>query len=208
MKGLFLKDTYLIRKSCKMVFLLDAVFLVAYLFSEEKPLFFVGYPCVTTMVIPHLLLTYEEAENWYRYAATLPYTKNQILSSKYLIAVLYGFFVLILSAAVQACSMLKDGSFDPENYFLIFILLAAMCLIPCAIILPILYRFGTAKGRLVYSMIIGVICALSFFMTDVLEKIPAGWNNMQLAVTIGIITAVLFAGSWLLSVHFCKKREL
>ena len=85
MKGLLLKDLYMVVKYCKAYLLIAVVFLAVSLMGSDN-LFFIFYPCLLCGMIPVNLLAYDERSRWPQYCGTLPYTKGQIVSGKYLMA--------------------------------------------------------------------------------------------------------------------------
>ena len=84
MKGLLLKDWYMTKKYCRYYLFLIIGFIILSMMSSGN-MFFVFYPCVLCGMIPVNLLGYDERSRFTEYAGTLPYTKTQIVSAKYLI---------------------------------------------------------------------------------------------------------------------------
>ena len=84
MKGLFLKDWYMMKKYCRAYIVIAAVFIAVSVVSDDN-MFFVFYPCMLCGMIPVNLLGYDERSHWVQYSGSLPYTKTQIVSAKYLI---------------------------------------------------------------------------------------------------------------------------
>ncbi|NMP37237.1 MAG: ABC-2 transporter permease [Clostridiales bacterium] len=101
MKGLLLKDFYMIGKYCRSFVLILTVFLVVSCFGNDNT-FFIIYPVLIAGMIPVTLISYDEREKWHIYSETLPYTRAQFVSVKYLIGLLFELTVFLLSAAAQA----------------------------------------------------------------------------------------------------------
>ena len=72
-------------------------------------MFFVFYPCMLCGMIPVNLLGYDERSRWMQYSGTMPYTKTQIVSGKYLIGLLAQLAMLIATGAAQAAKMMTVG---------------------------------------------------------------------------------------------------
>ena len=94
MKGLLLKDWYMVKTYCR-AYLLIAVVFIALSFFSDNNMFFVFYPCLLCGMIPVNLLAYDERSRWTQYSGTLPYTKTQIVSGKYLIGLFAQLAILI-----------------------------------------------------------------------------------------------------------------
>ena len=104
MKGLLLKDWYMMRKYCRIYLVICLGFLFLSLMDSEN-MFFVFYPCLLTGIVPVNLLAYDERSRWLQYSGTLPYTRAQIVSGKYLIGLLIQAAVLSATGIVQSIRM-------------------------------------------------------------------------------------------------------
>ena len=78
MKGLILKDLYMIKSYCKS-YLLIAVVFFAVSFAGNNNMFFAFYPCLLCGMIPVTLLGYDERSRWIQYSGTMPYTKTHYI---------------------------------------------------------------------------------------------------------------------------------
>lgn len=207
MKGLLLKDFYMIKKYFKSYFFIFAVFIAASLFSADN-FFFAFYPCLLAGMIPVTLLGYDERSKWSTYCGALPYTKAQIVSGKYLIGLFVQLAVIAVSSVVQAVRMNIDGTFDLKSFLS---LLAFFPLLSCfsSIVLPFIFRLGVEKGRIAYYIMIGAVCGGAFAAAGVFEYVGAVNFRGDVILPILCIAAVAFyALSWYLSVVFYKKREV
>lgn len=207
MKGLLIKDYYLIKKLCRMVLIMDLLFVVFSVFDEWN-LFFSYYCCLITGITPISLISYDEQGKWDVYAGTLPYSRAQLVSVKYLVGLLCSAFVLLLLAVVQAAKRVYVGSFVPVEYFSFLAVLASLCLLLPALVFPLVFKFGAEKGRIFNMIVIGVACAVSALAstysmnTSVKLRIPLP-SAFFLAVA-----ALLYFLSWRLSIRIYTKREL
>lgn len=207
MKGLLLKDFYMIIKYFKSYLLILVVFIAVSFFSSEN-FFFSFYPCLFAGMIPVTLLGYDERSKWSSYCGALPYTKAQIVSGKYLIGLFAQLAVIALSSVAQAVRMNIDGTFNFKSYFS---LLAFFPLLSCfsSIVLPFIFRLGVEKGRIAYYIMIGAVCGGAFAVTGLFEHMGTVNFRGDVLLPILCITAVaVYALSWYLSVVFYKKREV
>lgn len=207
MKGLLLKDAFVIRKTCKAFILLDIVF-IAFSFFEGENMFFLFYPAIISGMLPMTLISLDEKEKWDQYAATLPVTRAQLVSSKYLIGLFGNIIVLVLIAVAQAFRMSREGKFVTEKYFFILVMLLSVGLMIPAILYPLVFRFGIEKGRIFYYITIGAACggAVSFNYISIKSFVKA--NDFLIMAILLTVVILLYAASWLLSIRFYKNREL
>lgn len=207
MKGLLLKDVYMINKYCRAYILLIVVFFAISIFRNGN-MFFILYPCLIIGMLPMTLITYDEREKWSEYAETLPYTRAQIVSAKYIIGLGIIMPVNILFAIAWAVEMTTAKTFVFNEYCTLLMTLVSISLIVPAILMSFIFKFGTEKGRIMYYVVVGGICAIGVL----LEKINGNSFAFLLEVPpvlAGFFVAILlYALSWLLSIHFYKNREI
>jgi len=208
MRGLLLKDLYMTKKYCKAYLLIIAVF-VAVSFASNENLFFVFYPCLLCGTIPVNLLAYDERSRWLQYSETMPYTKEQIVSSKYLIGLGIQIAVLLITGISQAIRMSIGKAFALGEYLVLMMLLLIMALLASSVALPFMFKRGVEKGRMAYYVMIGIVCAGSMIFSNLLS---GGFQSeMKLNGILPIVCIVgigIYALSWYLSIVFYKKREL
>jgi len=208
MKGLLLKDLYMTKTYCKAYLLITVVF-IAVSFASSENLFFVFYPCLLCGMIPVNLLGYDERSRWLQYSETMPYTKGQIVSGKYLIGLGTQMAILIITGIAQAIRMSISGTFVLGEYLVLLMLLLIMSLLASSITLPFMFKLGVEKGRMAYYIMIGIVCAGSIISSNLLS------NGLQSEIKLNRILPIIclvgigiYALSWYLSVVFYKKREL
>ena len=208
MKGLLLKDWYMMRKYCRSYLLIAAVFIAVSLYRNDN-LFFIFYPCLLCGMIPVNLLGYDERSRWMQYSGTLPYTKTQIVSAKYLIGLLAQVTILIVTGIAQGVKMTVAGNFVFGEFVVLMLLMLIVATLTSSISLPFIFKLGVEKGRTAYFIMIGFVCgasilASSFFRGQLVAEIEPNAILAALAVAgIGV-----YALSWYLSVVFFKGRDL
>ncbi len=207
MKGLLLKDWYMIMKYCKAYVLISLVFIGVSIMGDDN-FFFILYPCILSGMIPVTLLGYDERSKWDQYCAALPCTKAQIVSGKYLIGMAAQIGMLVLSTVVQGIRMQVKGTFSWESFGSILSMLAAISFLAPAVSLPPMFRWGTEKGRMAYYISVGLICGISAFLVSVsgitvLGSLPSSTAMLLL----GLASLVAYGISWYLSILFYQKRE-
>ena len=208
MKGLLLKDWYMMKKYCRYYLFVSIGFIILSMMSSGN-MFFVFYPCLLCGMIPVNLLGYDERSRWLQYSETMPYTKEQIVSGKYLIGLGAQIAILIITGIAQAIRMSISGTFVLGEYLVLLMLLLIMSLLASSVTLPFMFKLGVEKGRMAYYIMIGVVCAGSIIASNLLSggiQTEIKLNGM-LPITC-LVGIGMYALSWYLSIVFYKKREL
>lgn len=202
MKGLLLKDWYMMKTYCKLYLVMAVLFLAASFVNSDN-LFFVFYPCLLCGMIPVNLLAYDERSRWTQYSCTLPCTRAQLVSAKYLTGLFCQLAVLLATAVVQG---IRNGF--TADFGVLMLALLTIASFASAIPLPFIFKLGVEKGRTAYYAMIGFVCGASVLVSrmltgEAMAQLPARWLMLAIALAgVGI-----YALSWLLSIRFYQKRE-
>ena len=208
MKGLLLKDLYMMRYYCRSYLLITLVFF-AVSFVNSENLFFVFYPCLLCGMIPVNLLSYDERSRFVRYSATLPYTRAQVVSAKYLLGLFTQLAVLILTGIVQGIRMRINGTFIPGDFAVMILAILIVSTMSSSIPLPFIFKYGAEKGRLAYYVMIGFVCAAGALFSELFKgKFQNGSSSGTLFLLLSVIAICVYILSWYLSTMFYQKREL
>lgn len=209
MKGLLIKDLYMVKKYCRSYFLLMAVFIGASFFATGDNLFFVFYPCMISGMIPVTLLGYDERSGWDRYCRTLPVSKGQIVSVKYLIGLGFQVLIILLVGALQLVRVCTGGPMSPGEFLLLMALLFIVSCLSSSICLPFMFKLGVEKGRVAYYVMIGFVCAGSFIASGIFSASLISPMQGPFALLLSCFaSAAIYALSWYLSIVFLRKREI
>ena len=112
MRGLLRKDFYLLWNYCRLMplFLLAFILFSAFSSDGQSP-FFIYYPCILSSVLPVNLLAYDDAEHWLTYCDTLPVTRRQYVSGKYIMSLMAVLAMIsLLSSALTMPPLFKFGA--------------------------------------------------------------------------------------------------
>lgn len=210
MKGLLLKDFYMAKKYCRSYLLVLVVFLAAGFFGGNT--FMMIFPALLIGMLPVTLISYDEREKWCLYCETMPYSKCQLVSSKYLLGLISVLAVTVLDVAVLTVGMMARNA---ENVGEILFLnmspvMIAVGLLGSGLVLPFIFWLGVEKGRIAYYLLLILISTVTAFLTQVgAEKaLPTSALDGASAWLIAALAVVVYAISWAVSTVLYKKREL
>lgn len=215
MKGLLLKDLYMSEKYCRVFLLIVVVFFGMSLMSGPG-FFLLAYPCILMGLIPASLISYDEREKWDVYSGTLPCSRRQLVSCKYLVGLIGELPVICITTVLYALGLFRMGAFDPHAVLGMAAVFLLLGLIGPAATLPFMFRFGAEKGRIAYFAVIILLCGVSAAFGSIQvsgvgeNALTAGIVMPQAGVSLflAVLAVLLYAGSWKLSIAFYKKREL
>lgn len=208
MKGLLLKDLYMMKQYCR-YYLFCAIGFTALSLMSTDNMFFTFYPCLLCGMIPVNLMGYDERSGWMQLSETMPYTRTQLVSGKYLIGLFVQITVLLIMGSTQGIKMMITGEFAFRDYITLILLLVIVSMITSSITLPFIFKLGVEKGRTAYYVMIGFVCGASVVASDLFSgHLGIELNSNFVLPIFAIIGVGIYAFSWYMSILFYKKGEL
>lgn len=213
MKGLLLKDWYMVLKEAKYYVAFFIVYAVLAAFSGSW-IVLVSINMVLGSMIVKSLMAKEEQNRWDSYAVVLPVTAKEKVIEKYLVGFGGGMAANIISFAVLWTAKLVFQRNADIPLLPFFLLYTAFALFYLAFELPVLFKFGTISGRLVFIAVCVILTGISAGFSAILgENMPvleSGMEaNMMMPVLAAVfaVTAAAVIVSVKLSVRIYEKRE-
>lgn len=208
MSGLLLKELYMARKYCRLHLVITVLFLGMAMLPSAENLFLLFYPSAMASFIPVTLLSYDTQSKWDVYFDTLPTSRAQYASAKYLIGLILGELVLALTAFTQLLAMKLSGEGSLHQLLSLLCALQSLVIALPALSLPPIFKWGVEKGRIWSLVMIAIIFGGSAGLALGVEdgesfSLPGNWSVWLL---LGAV--VLYALSWLLSIRLYRTREL
>ena len=207
MKGLLLKDIYQMWKYYKIYYILAIIMEAASIWANGN-LFLAVYPMVLMCMVPSNMQTVDESGKWELYCGTLPCTRKQVVTGKYLIGPMIAFPVLVLVAVCQCLQMGLVGSFSWGSLRDVLLVCLTVILLMPAVSLPLMFKFGTTKSRMVQFVVLGFFIAIVTVWTLMMNQdapyLPVFNKGPETVLVMGVVYFL----SWGLSVRFYEKRDL
>lgn len=207
MKGLLLKDIFLLRSYAKtLCFLILAYFVLGV--AGNNAYFFAGMSGVICVMMVVTSFSYDNYAKWDKYGASLPVTRAEIVGAKYLLAlflVVIGALITMFMAAVFMLVHKKDLS---EVFSMTFgTTVAAVFLV--SVLLPCIYKFGAEKGRLaLVAAALAVIPLIALFAVVIPKNAELSTVKALVIYSLPVVEMVGFYFSYKLSCRIYKNKEL
>ena len=190
MKSLLLKDCYVITKQLKIFLVIIPVIALTTGGSMNALAILLG------AVLPMTAIAYDERSKWEQLAAMMPYSKFQLIFSKYLLG-----YICMLGAALLAFVGQIIGKrigimqTEDSNYILFIAVIGGLIFI--AINTPILFKFGSEKGRFVFIIAMAIIGASGPILQKVNSRIILDISRISpillftAAIAINVISVII-----------------
>ncbi len=207
LKGLILKDLYLVRAQILIVAIVLAVYIVMALISSGGGSIgtFTGtYSVVVMSLLPITILNFDEKSKWGRYSAAMPVSRRVNVLSKYIIMVVLS----VINAAVIGLvyTLSKESA---RMIFIVFILAASLT--TGSVVTALGYKFGSTNARFIFTAVIfvAVISAVA-----VAGGISISFGNelgsgLTIAALIFLaVSALVCLASYMISAHIYENKDL
>lgn len=208
MKGLLIKDILNMKNYMKQLVLV-LIFFIAYgIFLKNGT--FVG-TMITLMLSMQVITTmsYDEYVKWDKYALTMNINRKDIIISKYIfftISIIIGIVVgITTSIAINQIAKLDTGMNE---------IIVTSIVVPCvfailfSIIIPVVFKTGVEKGRIVMMLILFIPAILVGAIVKISEKanitMPSP-SNLEILMKFGVLGLVLLT---ILAVFISYKVSL
>ncbi|WOO38049.1 ABC-2 transporter permease [Anaerocolumna sp. AGMB13020] len=206
MKGLLLKDYYVLMKQSRLLLLL----LVVYTFLASAGTdSFGAFTVLFISMLPMTLMGIDEKHKWENLAVTMPYRKSDFVISKYLIVVVMLFFTSLFYACARIVMQLAGKHFEEMFSISYITLMLSIGLLYPALLLPLMFRLGVEKARLWFLVITAALGGGigAFFVNKSTVSFDILYNIMNKPWAILIMDVLIFLLSAALSVRLYEKRE-
>lgn len=212
MLGYMYKDAALLKKQARLLLIIFAVYIV-YSFSAGQVSLLAFSICIGNIGTMLAVFSYEERAGFYKYNCILPISRKKQVLCRYLeiVIVTLGMFLLTLLVAV----FIKTEE-DLAQKFLQLALTSCLGLIYIAVLMPVIYKFGVEKTRILFLLVLVIPVAAGYFifrMTGIewIAKIAASniivFIGNHLPVFVLLATLLCLGVSYWISVRMESKKE-
>lgn len=198
-KSLILKDLYVLKKQ------LGIFLLILVIFSLIPGTFSKGYCTIYVALLPMTALAYDERSKWNQLALAMPISPKELVVSKYCLGYLLSLVALpLMLLSDLLTTLIRREAYSVENVYFALIMVFLACLV-LAFNLPLSFRFGTEKSRLIHFVTI-------FITVFIVMQFAPGNTSFSPTFTISTVLLVVIAAtlvlnliSILLSTRFFQK---
>ncbi len=199
MKALLIKDILNIKAQGKTILLVLAVWFIISVFNGSGS-FFAALSVVYAILLPLTSVTADDKCGFERYAMTMPVTRTVMALSKYVFAFACALIMSLIGFA--ACIIIDSSSVNEALATCASCFCVAVALV--SLLLPLVYKFGPEKARLVMMV---VFIAGFLILVFAFDKLGIEPNLDLLLIALPVLALVLLAVSAVISVGIYRKKE-
>ncbi|EGT5273218.1 ABC-2 transporter permease [Clostridioides difficile] len=212
MKGLILKDLLNLKGNIKFILLFIIMFGFMSSLGDGNINNFIGVIIVlcTTMIVS--TFSYDDLNKWDSYVLTMPINRNDIVLSKYLTMLIFSFIGVLVSLIVSVTIGYFKNTLILNETLLINALILSISVCFGSLILPLIYKFGTERARLLMILCFLVPTLALLVFKSILENISSPISIEiilnTLVYSLPFVAILLFVISYFISSKIYSKKEV
>lgn len=210
MTGLIYKDLCNLKKYVRQLLMIVAVITIIFAMQGNASIGFLSsYTVLLCTMVVISSMSYDDYAKWDKYAFSMPISRKTLVGSKYLLGVLCGIagsaLSVILCIAAQLIS--KKNETPMLELFAIIGVMFCICLLILAIMLPLLFKFGAEKARMMILLVILIPTGVGIVLSQAGIQAPSEETVIRLLWATPFAAAIAFTASFFLSVRIVTHKE-
>lgn len=196
MKGLIIKDLANILTQKRIIIILAVLIFAGIFIPDMNESFSLGVLSMLSLLLILTLFSLDEQSNWNKFALTIGVSRNDLVISKYLMAIILMSITFIITLILG----LVEGSLSLPDILLTSSLLFSSTMIIIALLIPPIIRFGVQKSKLIILIPVFLFVLLG-------QYVPYISNFLNYINYLPVVAIILFILSALLSIQFMARKE-
>ncbi|MDY4182015.1 MAG: ABC-2 transporter permease [Pseudoflavonifractor sp.] len=210
MNGLLKKEFFVLRKQLRTWTLLFVLYAAIAVTGVWGPYILTTLVTVMTLMTPLSAFGYDQSTGWETFVATLPGGREKAVGARYLFCLLVDLAAAALALGLTLLLGLLgfvDVALDEAAASTLSC--AAVALLMIAVALPLCYKLGVEKARVVYMAVFLAAFGGGLALVNLLSgriALPAWLGYALLAAVVPVLAVVMYL-SYRTSVSILRKKE-
>ena len=209
MNSLILKDFISLKSYSKSLAIIIGFFTII-TFTNDELSFLSGMIILIMSMLPITSFSYDQHAKWDLFSQTLPVSRKRLVMSKYVLGIISIIAGAILAILLNVVVLLvKSLEVDVWYLFLANSLIALVALLYLSILIPLVYKFGVEKSRLLMIVVLAIPSVLAIGLSKAGVSIPVlDEITPAILVAIGLVLVVcVMLISYVISVRIYMKKD-
>ncbi|MDD4571123.1 MAG: ABC-2 transporter permease [Clostridia bacterium] len=210
MRGLLLKDLINLKTYGRSVILIVTVFTAFAFFSDDSS-FTTTFISILFAIMAITSMSYDELAKWNIYALSMPISRKELVLEKYLLAFILVCLGVAISLIIAVIPVFMGNKADLLMLMLTVLTSGSVALIMLTILLPLVYKFGIEKSRIILFIVLFIPSILLAILAQTGLIMPNKATDLliiTLLQILPIVALVLFVASYFISVAIFNNKEI
>ena len=210
MNGLLKKEFFVLRKQLRTWTLLFVLYAAIAVTGVWGPYILTTLVTVMTLMTPLSAFGYDQSTGWETFVATLPGGREKAVGARYLFCLLVDLAAAALALGLTLLlGLLGFADVALDEAAASTLSCAAVALLMIAVALPLCYKLGVEKARVVYMAVFLAAFGGGLALVNLLSgriALPAWLGYALLAAVVPVLAVVMYL-SYRTSVSILRKKE-
>lgn len=203
MKGIIIKDIINLRSQYKAYIIILALWFAMGIIGGDNT-FFGGIMIMFVVMLPISTMSYDEKNNWNKFALAMPVSRRDIVLAKYLFM---GCCLVIIAAISFIGNFIISRDVSDSLLFTFYAFPAGLLI--NAVLLPMMYKFGVEKGKVIFTaaMLLSAILIIFGVKGAEMWDITGLISETSFNAVFWIVALAATFGSLKVSQHICENKD-
>lgn len=207
MRGLIIKDLLSIKRIAFLLLMLAFVWAACPFFPSDAAICAIFVFFIMGAALPTMVMQSDEPNHWNTYVLSLPISVRTLVLSKYILVILVDLAGFMLAAAAVIRASKLTGEMTIRDSMLLSISVGSLVLLLLSAVMPILYRFGAEKSRILLGLS-GIVPLLLYNIGKMLGiSVPDPDVLRILAIAFPVFVIIILILSVQISIRIACKTE-
>ena len=190
MKGLIIKDILNLKRSLGSIVAI-LIFYIFLAYNSGDPSMLIGMVVFLLAMMTITSISYDDMAKWDKLALAMPISRKTIVLSKYVLSLLLIATGIFLSTTISYIIILINSDIGLPQLLLTSYIIFFLSTIFISIVLPLIFRFGVEKSRLMMMTVIGIPFGLFYLVNRLGFQLPNEDQFMNI-IKLSPIFLILF----------------
>jgi ABC-type transport system involved in multi-copper enzyme maturation permease subunit len=204
--GLILKDLIVLKKQGRVALFL-VLFYTAFSLTTQNISMLGSMVAMICTMLPITSMSYDERSKWDKYALSLPIQRKTVVISKYVLGVTLNLAAALLVALLNLILLRFIQDADPGEMMLITLATCMAMILLLSVLLPIMFKFGVEKGRLIMFAVIFAPFMAAMLLSRLNIPMPDERMLKMFAYASPVIVICILLISVNISIGIYSKKE-
>ncbi|MFA0816236.1 MAG: ABC-2 transporter permease [Anaerofustis sp.] len=207
MKGLLLKDILGLKRFGKTILVFLGIVLLIGIMNHSDSSFYAGMIIMYTAMLTITSFSIDESSKWMQFALSMPIRRTTFVLEKYVLGLLLAFGGVLISLCMEEILIVTTHQSWNIEMLVGIAMTFFVGVIMISLFIPLLYRFGTEKARLMLILFFAVPFFGIFLMNQVFSFSIDSWDVEAMIKLSPIITLIIVSLSYIVSKKVVQKKE-
>lgn len=207
MKGLLIKDILNLKGSYKANLIVLGFFII-FAYQSGDPSYLIAMMVMIMTMLSVTSMAYDDLAKWDVYALSMPISRKNVVQSKYILSILLSLSATLISTVISYTLILPRSDMGQLEFLVTAGVIFEVSLLYSFITLPLIYKYGLEKVRILMAAVFAIPTFLVFFIYKMEVSLPSEEQMMFFLKISPLLVILALFVSMATSYRIFKKKDI